>query len=53
MFVVYPDCMVGDDGHLTYNEDDFLVFDSSFSNETEAMDWLADQLDELNFTKLT
>lgn len=53
MFVVYPDCMVGDDGHLTYNEDDFLVFDSSFSNETEAMDWLAGQLDELNFTKLT
>lgn len=53
MFVVYPDCMVGDDGHLTYNEDDFLVFDSSFSNETEAMDWLAGQLDELNFTKLS
>lgn len=53
MFVVYPDCMVGDDGHLTYNEDDFLVFDSSFSNETKAMDWLAGQLDELNFTKLT
>lgn len=53
MFVVYPDCMVGDDGYLTYNEDDFLVFDSSFSNETEAMDWLAGQLDELNFTKLS
>lgn len=53
MFVVYPDCMVGDDGHLTYNEDDFLVFDTSASSEDEAMDWLADQLDELNFTKLT
>lgn len=53
MFVVYPDCMVGDDGHLTYNEDDFLVFDTPASSEDEAMDWLADQLDELNFTKLT
>lgn len=53
MFVVYPDCMVGDDGHLTYNEDDFLVFDTSASSEDEAMDWLADQLDELNFTNLT
>lgn len=53
MFVVYPDCMVGDGGHLTYNEDDFLVFDTSASSEDEAMDWLADQLDELNFTKLT
>lgn len=53
MFVVYPDCMVGEDGHLTYNEDDFLVFDTSASSEDEAMDWLADQLDELNFTKLT
>lgn len=52
-FVAFPDCMMGDDGHLTYNEDDFLVFDSSFSNETEAMDWLAGQLDELNFTKLS
>lgn len=53
IFVVYPDCMMGDDGHLTYNEDDFLVFDTSASSEDEAMDWLADQLDELNFTKLT
>lgn len=53
MFVVYPDCMVGDDGHLTYNEDDFLVFDTSAASEDEAMDWLAGQLDELNFTKLT
>lgn len=53
IFVVYPDCMMGDDGHLTYSENDFVIFDSSFSNETEAMDWLADQMDELNFTKLT
>ena len=53
IFVVYPDCMMGDDGHLTYSENDFVIFDSSFSNETEAMDWLAGQLDELNFTKLT
>lgn len=53
IFVVYPDCMMGDDGHLTYNEDDFLVFDTPASSEDEAMDWLADQLDELNFTKLT
>lgn len=53
IFVVYPDCMMGDDGHLTYSENDFVIFDSSFSNETEAMDWLADQMDELNFAKLT
>lgn len=53
IFVVYPDCMMGDDGHLTYSENDFVIFDSSFSNENEAMDWLADQMDELNFTKLT
>lgn len=53
IFVVYPDCMMGDDGHLTYSENDFVIFESSFSNETEAMDWLADQMDELNFTKLT
>ena len=53
IFVVYPVCMMGDDGHLTYSENDFVIFDSSFSNETEAMDWLADQMDELNFTKLT
>lgn len=53
IFVVYPDCMMGDDGHLAYSENDFVIFDSSFSNETEAMDWLADQMDELNFSKLT
>lgn len=53
IFVVYPDCMMGDDGHLIYSENDFVIFDSSFSNENEAMDWLADQMDELNFTKLT
>lgn len=52
-FVAFPDCMMGDDGHLTYNEDNFVVFDSPVSDEAEALDWLADQFEELTFTKLS
>lgn len=52
-FVAFPDCMMGDDGHLTYDEDNFVVFDSPVSDEAEALEWLADQFDELTFTKLS
>lgn len=52
-FVAFPDCMMGDDGHLTYDEENFIVFDSPVSDETEAMDWLADQFPELTFSELS
>lgn len=52
-FVAFPDCMMGDDGHLTYDEENFIVFDSPVSDETEALDWLADQFPELTFSELS
>lgn len=52
-FVAFPDCMMGDDGHLRYDEENFIVFDSPVSDETEALDWLADQFPELTFSELS
>lgn len=52
-FVAFPDCMMGDDGHLTYDEENFIVFDSPVSDETEALDWLTDQFPELTFSELS
>lgn len=52
-FVAFPDCMMGDDGHLTYDEENFIVFDSPVSDETEALDWLADQFPKLTFSELS
>lgn len=52
-FVVFPDCMAGDDGHLTYNEDNFIVLDAQVSDESEAVSWLTDQFPELTFSKLS
>ena len=51
-FALFPDCMTGEDGHLTYNEDNFVVFDRSVADETEAVEWLGEHFDELTFTKL-
>lgn len=52
-FVAFPDCMMGGDGHLTYDEENFIVFDSPVSDETEALDWLTDQFPELTFSELS
>lgn len=52
-FVVFPDCMAGDDGHLIYDEDNFIVIDSPVSNETEAVRWLEDQFSQLTFSKIS
>ena len=51
--MAFPDCMMGDDGHLTYDEENFIVFDSPVSDETEALDWLTDQFPELTFSELS
>lgn len=52
-FVVFPDCMTGDDGQLAYDQDSFVVFDHAVSDEAEAMEWLGKKFDELTFTKLS